>query len=222
MFFINFSVLVWCCTVCLFLFLPLMCCEFQLWGFIYLNVMGRNVVHARFKRSYFYLQMCPFRPCCQSASLQSWRAPSRPAQSHETSTLPLSSLVLELPQWVWLALELVLEPFSAASSLATPGRVLNYDAPALHRIGDKIFNSPHTSKDAHRSVLKLLRGIFEKCNGWLRWKLGCPHKSYIHQRTWDPRKKQLSYARTETLLDCGPALDLIQTVCNPEVSWDLL
>lgn len=125
----------WCGFV-LFFLLSLMCREFQLWGFVYLNVMSRNVVYARLKRSYFYLQMCPFRPCCQSASLQSWRAPSRPAQSHETSTLPPSSLVLEPPQWVWLALELVLELFSAASSLATPGRVLNYDAPALHRIGD--------------------------------------------------------------------------------------
>lgn len=67
-----------------------------------------------------------------------------------------------------------------------------------------MFNSPHTSRDAQHPVLKLLRGVFEKCNGWLRRKLGCPHKSYIHQRTWDPRKKQLSYARTETLLDCGP------------------
>lgn len=67
-----------------------------------------------------------------------------------------------------------------------------------------MFNSPHTSKDGQHPVLKLLRGTFEKPNVWLRRKLGRPHKSYIHQRTWGIRKKQLSYARTETLLDWGP------------------
>lgn len=63
----------------------------------------------------------PFRPCCQSASLHSWHAPSRPAPSPGTSTPPPSLSVPELPQSEWPAQELVLELCSAASSLATPG-----------------------------------------------------------------------------------------------------
>lgn len=68
----------------------------------------------------------PFSPrlCCQSASLQSWPAHSRPALSPGTSTLPPSSLEQVLPQWVWPAQELESEQCSAASSLAMPGKLL--------------------------------------------------------------------------------------------------
>lgn len=72
------------------------------------------------------------RPCCHSANLQSWPAPSGPAPFPVILTLLPSSLVLVLPQLVWLVLELESEQCLAALSLAMPGNVFMHQLEGLH------------------------------------------------------------------------------------------
>lgn len=162
----------------------------------------------------------PLRPCCQSASLQSWHAPSRPAQSHETSTLLPSSLVLELPQWVLPALELVLELFSAASSLAMPGKVIfSFNL----RISKVKWISRIWGCTASRTEIKM--HTWQR-NGWLPPKLGCPHKSWEDPIPLGfsalPSPKDLG-SLSEILLDCSPPWTWSRGGGdNPEVSGNLL
>ncbi len=77
--------------------------------------------------SMWFLLSLLFRLCCQSISLQSWPVPSRPARSPGTSTPPPSSLVLELPQWVWPVRGLESEQCLAASSLVMPGKACTHN-----------------------------------------------------------------------------------------------
>lgn len=88
---------------------------------ILVNPVSRSALTCDYGTNCCSVSSALFRPCCQSTSLHSWHAPSRPAPSLGTSTPQPSSLVPELPQWEWPAQELVLEQCSAASSLATPG-----------------------------------------------------------------------------------------------------